>query len=210
MSGKRGRGRPKGSEIPDAARLRAVAKLVVSDGLKATTAMRKVAQDSDSVVRRLQRKWKIVGVRFLAELAPKPTHSPAQRPPVVPEKITGFVLRPAPEVSAALQTIAIEAARAFAEARKPLQVLASQFQEARKEFAAIGMAYHHGITGLQAEFQVAARAFQEVSPHIREEMRKAAQIYREYEPHIQREAKRFAEALREFREQPLALSYAPT
>lgn len=68
-SPRRSRGRPPGSGIDDAARLAAVADLLLANpALKPTTAMKRVVRKiEDSDLRRLQVKWKADGPRLQLE-----------------------------------------------------------------------------------------------------------------------------------------------
>lgn len=68
---KRGRGRPKGPGIDDTARLEKVAELMIATpGLKATGAMKRTdPAPNETVLRRLQVKWKVEGPNLLDRAA---------------------------------------------------------------------------------------------------------------------------------------------
>lgn len=69
QSGKRGRGRPKGTCLDDRPTLRAVADLLLSEpSLRPTTAMKRVKPKlTQAETRRLQAKWKLSADALMAE-----------------------------------------------------------------------------------------------------------------------------------------------
>jgi hypothetical protein len=79
---KRGRGRPRGASrlnASDTAALSRMADLIVAEPMPPTSAMRRLGIHGDAITRRLLRKWKAAGSRFLEESRTR-SQAPLARP----------------------------------------------------------------------------------------------------------------------------------
>lgn len=77
MTSQRKRGRPKGSCIDDMPVMKDMADLMVSEpGMKPTTAFRRLTKSRNpSERRRIQMKWRLVGLKLLAEAEARRAHA---------------------------------------------------------------------------------------------------------------------------------------